>query len=83
MTGEIGSKEAALDYYRKALALRTSLASARPSDEGLQRDLALYPRAVGDLLDELGRVDRALEQLDQALADMQRLVVYRPVRGHP
>ena len=28
---------------------------------------------MGDLLDELGRVDKALEQLDQALADMQRL----------
>ena len=73
INGEIGSKDAALDYYRKALALRTSLASARPSDEGLRRNLASTRRAVGDLLDELGRVNEALEQLDQALADMQRL----------
>ncbi len=73
ITEEIGSKEAALDNYLKALAIRTSIAAARPSDDTLQRDLAVTRRAAGSLLDELGRVDEAIQQLEQARSDLQRL----------
>jgi serine/threonine protein kinase len=78
INGEIGSKEAALGAYRRALAIRTELTATHPSDVALRRDLAASHVAVADLLGEIGRTAEALAEYDRSQGILEGLAAASP-----
>jgi eukaryotic-like serine/threonine-protein kinase len=59
---EIGSKDAALEAFRQAVAIRNELATLDPADVERRRDLASSQIDVADALAEIGRAEDALRE---------------------
>ena len=74
----LGNEKAALESYRKALAIRERLARAAPSDSAAQEDLARMQRNVGVLLFQIGESRSALEHMRAAVSIDEHLVAGRP-----
>jgi serine/threonine-protein kinase len=78
ITAEIGSKEQALAYRRKARGIYQSLGAARPGDLRLQGALARTIDAIALLLGEAGQREQAVADYQAALGIQQRLVALVP-----
>ncbi|HTK29355.1 MAG TPA: serine/threonine-protein kinase [Vicinamibacterales bacterium] len=65
---------AALDAYRDALAIATSIASEDPTNAEDRRRLALAHRKVGGIEEDLGQSDDALREYENAAAINRALV---------
>ncbi len=71
----LGDKAGALQNYRKALAIRESLASASPNEDGLQRDLVWTYFRIAQVSEASGNFTEALAALYKAQPIAQRLTV--------
>ena len=69
----LGDKAGALESYRKALAIRESLAAAGSNDTQLQRDLVGNYFRVADVLESAGNFPEALAAVRKAMAITQRI----------
>ena len=74
----LGQQKAALESYRKALAIRERLAAAALWDRAAQADLARVQRYVGALLAAIGDSRGALEHLRAAVSVDERLLAGQP-----
>jgi serine/threonine-protein kinase len=74
INGEIGSKDAALEAYRHALAIQTELAALHPGDNALARGRAASGIPVAETLSDIGRPGEALAEYTRSLEVLQRLV---------
>jgi serine/threonine-protein kinase len=75
---EIGSKEAALAAYLRALAIRTDLATLNPADKPLARERAASGIAVAGMLAGIGRAPEAVAEYARAQDVLRRLVEADP-----
>jgi serine/threonine protein kinase len=78
IVSEIGSKEEALGYFRKARDLYQALAEVHPDDRRLVRELARSITGIAALLDEAGRREEAVADYRRALAIQQALADAEP-----
>jgi serine/threonine-protein kinase len=78
ITAEIGSKQQALDYRRKARGIYQALAADHPRERGLMRGLARSIAAVAQLRGEAGQRAEAVTDYQEALRIQHRLVQERP-----
>jgi len=69
----LGDKTGALQSYRKALAIRESLAGTAPNDADLQRDLVGNYIRIAQVLEASGNFTEALDALRKALPMAQRI----------
>ena len=69
---------AALQSFQTALAIRSRLATADPSNAQWQRDLSVSHNKIGDLLVELGNFQVALVAFKTSLAIAERLASTDP-----
>jgi serine/threonine-protein kinase len=76
---EIGSKEAALEAFQQAEAIRTELEALDPDDATRQRELAFSLLNVADALREIGRTDEALKEYARSQGILERLAQANPV----
>jgi tetratricopeptide (TPR) repeat protein len=74
-----GKPTDALKSYQAALAIRTKLAEANPSDSEFQRDLAASYNNHGLLLKQIGKPADALKSLEAALAIRRKLADANPL----
>jgi serine/threonine-protein kinase len=75
---EIDSKEAALDAFRQAEAIRTELEALNPDDATRQRELALSQLNVAEVLTAIGRSDESLREYARSQAIFERLAQAHP-----
>jgi tetratricopeptide (TPR) repeat protein/tRNA A-37 threonylcarbamoyl transferase component Bud32 len=68
----LGDTEGAFRSYKKALAIRQSLALAFASDEA-QEELAKSYRAMGDILEQKGNIANSVESFRKSLALFETL----------
>jgi tetratricopeptide (TPR) repeat protein len=73
VTIRMGDLPAALEFYRKALALRESAAAADPNDNRAAISVASSVERIGGLLHLMGDLPAALEQTQQAIVLWKRL----------
>lgn len=73
----LGDAEGAFESYKKALAIRQSLAHTLPSDEA-QEELAKSYRAMGDILEQKGDIANSVESFRQSLALFEALFKAHP-----
>jgi serine/threonine-protein kinase len=78
ITSEIGSREEALGYHRRARGIYSALLAARPDDVPIRRALARSIAAIALVLDETGRREESVLHYQQALAIQQALVAADP-----
>ena len=69
----LGDKAGALQSYRKALAIRESLAMAVPNDVDLQRDLVGTYLRVAQVLETNGKFAEALEAVRKGMPTAQKM----------
>jgi tetratricopeptide (TPR) repeat protein len=70
---QIGSKEAALEAFRQAEAIRTELQASNPADAKGRHELALRQVDVAAMLADLGRSDDALRQYARSQEILEQL----------
>ncbi len=75
---EIGSKETALEAFRRAEALRTDMVAVDPADARRRRDLALCQIEVAEVLDEIGRAEESLTEYARGRETLEQLAVADP-----
>jgi tetratricopeptide (TPR) repeat protein/predicted Ser/Thr protein kinase len=73
VTIRLGDLPAALEFYRKGLALRQSAAAADPNDNRAAISVASSVERIGGLLHLMGDLPAALEQTQQAIVLWKRL----------
>jgi serine/threonine-protein kinase len=78
INGEIGSKDAALEAYRHALAIRTDLAALDPDNNALARERAASGIPVAEMLTDIGRAAEALAEYTRSQELLERLVDANP-----
>jgi serine/threonine protein kinase/tetratricopeptide (TPR) repeat protein len=78
LTGEIGSKERALEAHQHELSIWTKLAAAAPDDSKAQSSLGASHYHVGMIERQLGRTALALASYERALAIWERLAAEHP-----
>jgi tetratricopeptide (TPR) repeat protein len=76
-TFNVGDRAAALDHYRRALAIAEEIAAADAKNASFQHDLALCYAKVGDLISEADPA-RGAELYRRALAIIRALVAREP-----
>jgi serine/threonine protein kinase len=74
----LGQPMAALQSYRKALAIREGLARSAPSDRVARDDLARIHRSIGLVLSRTGDTNGALAELREAVSIHEELLASRP-----
>jgi serine/threonine protein kinase/tetratricopeptide (TPR) repeat protein len=78
IVSEIGSKEEALGYLRKALDIYEALAAASPDDRRLRRELARSIAGIAALYREAGRREQAVDDFRRALTIQDALADAEP-----
>jgi serine/threonine protein kinase len=78
ITGDIGSKEASLDAYRRALDLYEDLLRTDPGDFGLRRRRAGLYNDLAIAHDTLGHRQKALDAFGESKAALEELLRERP-----
>jgi eukaryotic-like serine/threonine-protein kinase len=78
LTGEIGSKERALEAHQHELAIWTKLAEAAPGDSKTQAAVGASHYHVGMIERQLGRTGRALASYERALAIWELVAAEHP-----
>jgi tetratricopeptide (TPR) repeat protein len=78
LQSETGHAAEALDWFRRALAIREQLAREHPTVTNYQSDLADSLNNIGTLLKDMGHAAKALESYRVALAIRERLVRENP-----
>lgn len=73
----LGETQAALQYYREALAIAEKLVAADPKDAFARRDLAGGHRLVGEIL-AIDQPAQAVEQFRQALGIVREMLAATP-----
>jgi serine/threonine-protein kinase len=81
ITVSIGSKEEALDTFRKAVALYRELAEAQPGDVAVRRGLAESLYRMASIQGHTGQTAEALQTYRQALAVAEPLAREHPEDG--
>ncbi|MGH8567974.1 MAG: tetratricopeptide repeat protein, partial [Gammaproteobacteria bacterium] len=76
-----GKREAALDVYRKALAIAERLAAQDPGNAGWQRDVSVSYNRIGDVRRDEGDRKGALAAYEKALAITERLAAEDPANA--
>jgi serine/threonine protein kinase len=74
----LGDTPGALASYRKALSIRSALASAHPENTEALSDLAEGHDRLGEILSKVGDYDGSLSHLQQALQIRQQLAIAVP-----
>jgi serine/threonine-protein kinase len=74
ITAQVGSKEKALEAYRRALATRQKLLERDPDDADLQAEVAAHHQEIGRLLLQAGDPDAALKSLRDASALLEGVI---------
>lgn len=69
-----GDTAGALENYRKALAIRESLAAARPADSDARRELAESCDKIADISELMGDLNGALDYYRRSLAIRESLL---------
>ena len=77
-----GDGKAALENYRRALAIREKLAAGHPERPDWQRDVSVSWNKIGNVLKDGGDGKAALENYRRALAIAEKLR-QRAVGRHP
>jgi serine/threonine protein kinase len=75
---QTGKPEAALESYRKALAIQQKLADANPAVTEFQSDLAMSHNVTGAVLIHTGKPEEALTEYRKSLAIFQKLADANP-----
>jgi eukaryotic-like serine/threonine-protein kinase len=78
LAANLGDQAGAIASYRKALAIRESLAAANPGDFGLKRLLGYTHSKLSELLQQSGNRAEAMEHILQILRIDQMLVARDP-----
>ncbi len=78
ITSEIGSKEAALDTYRRALGLYDELIRADPGSVELRTRRAAVHNDMGIVHDTLGQRQKAIDAFRAAQEELEELLRERP-----
>jgi serine/threonine-protein kinase len=71
---EIGSKEAALEAYRQAQAIRTDLVAQSPGDVNVERELAVDHFDIATMLADIGRAADSLAEFARSQAILEHLL---------
>ncbi|HWC77617.1 MAG TPA: serine/threonine-protein kinase, partial [Blastocatellia bacterium] len=77
-TANLGDTAGAMDSYKKAVAIRESLAAANPSNSDDRRQLALIYSRLAELLEETGEPQAAMQKYQESLAIRQELYNANP-----
>ena len=77
---EHGDGKAALENYRRALAIAEKLAAGHPERPDWQRDVSVSLERIGDVLKDGGDGKAALENYRRALAIREKLAAGHPER---
>ena len=77
-----GELPQALEYYRKALALRESLSAADPKDARVRYALGTAYERIGDVLQEMGQTSAALKHFRKTLENREELVRTDPANNN-
>jgi tetratricopeptide (TPR) repeat protein len=79
---ELGQREEALGYLRRAAEIREALVHDQPENLDLRAELSVTTVRIGDMLKELGDVANGQAMYERALAIDQQLALAAPNNAH-